>query len=208
MSFPNSLTGYSLELSDTTNPNFVPLSGANSALVKNFGGSLVASVNGGAYAPLGGVSGYPLGVRQIVNSYTGVFASGSVAIPRDNTIPQITEGNLFLTATITPQSATSTLVILVSLMLSPGVPNSYQAALFRDAGVNALGVQATFQASANELGPISMQVVVPSGSVAPSTFTVRAGNSTATALQLNGSAGLQIFGGTASSGITIVEFGV
>ena len=208
MGFPNNLTGYALELSDVTNPNFVPLSGANSALVKNFGGSLVASINGGAYAPLGGTSGYPLGVRQIVNSYTGVVASGSTAMPRDNTIPHITEGNLFLTVSITPQSATSTLVIFVSLMLASGVPNSYQAAVFRDAGVNALGVQASFQANANEMGPISLQLVTPSGSVAPSTFTVRAGCSTATPLQLNGTAGVQQFGGTASSGITIVEFGV
>jgi len=207
MGFPNSLTGYALELSDVTSPNFVALSGPNSALLKNFGGSLVASVNGGAYAPLGGTSGYPLGVRQIVNFTTGVFASGIVSIPRDNTIPQITEGDQFLSVAITPQSATSSLLIFASLMLSPAAPNSYQAALFRDSTANAIGCIGTWGPTALEFNPITLIVVTPSVSVAPTTFRVRAGTSTANTLYFNGNGTPGMLGGSIASGITVAEFG-
>ena len=61
--------------------------------------------------PISGVKGPPgdpgVGLLQTVSYQTGAVATGTTIIPFDDTIPQITEGNEFMTLAITPRSATS-----------------------------------------------------------------------------------------------------
>ena len=52
-------------------------------------------------------------VVQVVNTQTGAVATGTTIMPGDDTIPQITEGNEYLTRTITPTDAANTLLITV-----------------------------------------------------------------------------------------------
>ncbi len=52
-----------------------------------------------------------VGVQQVVVTQTGAVASGTTVIPYDDTIPQNTEGDEYITRSITPKSATSKLVI-------------------------------------------------------------------------------------------------
>ncbi len=53
----------------------------------------------------------PSGVIQVVYSNFSAVATGSTVFPQDDTIPQITEGNGFMSLDITPTSATNRLKI-------------------------------------------------------------------------------------------------
>jgi len=69
-------------------------------------------------------------VKQQVRYQTGEYMSGTGTIPSDDTIPQKSEGNEFMTLAITPTSATSKLVISVNLMVRSSVANHICVALF------------------------------------------------------------------------------
>ena len=77
---------------------------------------------------------------QEVYAFDNTEASTTTAIPRDDTIPQNTEGSEFMTLAITPTSATNILVIDVSCgqcsSTSGGYP--FAGAIFQDSTANAL----------------------------------------------------------------------
>jgi len=160
----------------------------------------------------GGGGGYATGVRQIVSSYTQAVSSTTTVLPADNTIPQNTEGAQFLAVTITPQSATSTLLVTatigaftVSATLTP------VAALFRDSAANAFaaGVQvATSGTSAHMV----LSAAVASSSTASTTFKLRMGPNAAGTLYINGypssPSPLQYFGGVCQTGLVVMEVGL
>jgi hypothetical protein len=151
---------------------------------------------------------YPGGVRQVVSSYTGASASGSTAIPVDNTIPQQTEGTQFLSRAITPQSATSNLLVIVTMNLSCASVATIVSALFRDAGSNAVGANTTVISAINNLGNVTFTTNVASASTSSTTFKVRSGNAAGSTVYLNGSAvTAQYFGGVYYSSIVIIEYG-
>lgn len=161
-------------------------------------------------AAVTGAGIYPSGVRQIVRASTGVFANltPTVSIPRDNTIPQIGEGSQFFSVSITPQSATSILYVFVTAMLSPvGAADAYTGAIFRDAIANAIGSMNTVVLAANETSVMTFFASVVSGSTAATTFQFRASRNSALALALNSQGVNAIFGGSASSGIVVIEAG-
>ena len=146
-------------------------------------------------------------VLQVKNFQTGTLATGTTTIPFDNTIPQITEGTQFLSLAITPISATSKLLIHVSLFFSSSVATYTTVALFQDSTANALAANAMYVDNTSATGPLAapFNYFMTSGTTSSTTFTVRAGGSAASTTTLNGSSGAQIFGGVASSSITITE---
>ncbi|HXJ72736.1 MAG TPA: hypothetical protein VNM37_07775, partial [Candidatus Dormibacteraeota bacterium] len=79
-------------------------------------------------------------VQQVVVTQTGAVATGTTLIPLDDTIPQKTEGDEYMTLAITPKSATSKLVIEITLCASQNIAgsNNVIVALFQDAGNDAL----------------------------------------------------------------------
>ena len=143
-------------------------------------------------------------VLQVVNTQSGVRASGSGTIPFDNTIPQLTEGNEFFTLSITPTSASSKLRIEVLLNLDLNA-NRYIVALFLDSGVNAIAVGGGVYITANWGRQISLSHYMTAGTTSAMTFKVRAGGNDAGTTYLNSTAGGDYFGGTFNSGITITE---
>jgi len=158
----------------------------------------------------GGGGGYATGVRQIVTSFSSAVSSTTNQLPADNTIPQNTEGAQFLTATITPQSATSNLVVIATVgATTPSVLATVTAALFRDASVNAFAAAAEAAHTSSAATPFAMTASVSSGSTAATTFRLRCGMNVAGTLFFNGYSGpTQYFGGVCSSGLTIIEYGV
>lgn len=143
------------------------------------------------------------GVLQIVYNSTSATNSTAVTIPVDDTIPQNTEGAEMLTASITPQSASSNLYIIVSMFVNgPGGGYSTTTALFKDSGADAIAA-----VNVGDNDQRSQQAVIihkiASGSTSSQTFKVRCGSSSGT-FRLNGISG-RLYGGVASSSITIVE---
>jgi hypothetical protein len=146
-------------------------------------------------------------VLQVVNSISSAVDTTTVIIPRDNTIPQITEGGQFLSLAITPKSATSKLLIQGNLWWasSTGASTWTQVALFKVGTADALAANASFMLTSGGGGSSPINYFMTSGTTSSITFTVRAGMETAGTLTVNGSGGLTLFGGTYYSSITITE---
>jgi hypothetical protein len=174
------------------------------------GGIWIVSTGGGGG---GGGGGYATGVRQVVFAQTGTQASGSTQIPFDNTIPQITEGWEVMTATITPQSATSTLYVtgIVNCSASASSQCSVGMALFRDATANSIGGSYAINAIQYALIQITAQARVTSGSTSATTFRMRIGSNpgaSPAATYTNGQQLVgQVFGGVAATTLMIMEVG-
>lgn len=146
-------------------------------------------------------------VVQRVNTQTGTVATGSTVIPYDNTIPQNTEGDQYMSLSITPKSATNYLKIEVVCFLASSVAgNVPTAALFQDTTASALAVGLSQTSFADYIVPIVFTHTMLAGTTSATTFKVRGGGATAGTTTFNGAAGVQYFGGVIASSITITEF--
>lgn len=149
-----------------------------------------------------------VGVQQVVTTSSGAVATGTTTIPFDDTIPQNTEGDEYLTRSITPKSATSKLVIEVELCASTSVISGVIVALFQDSTANALAARYSYLDTAFGRDTITLRHVMTSGTTSATTFKVRAGMDNAGTLTVNGSNAARIFGGVLASSITIYEIGI
>ena len=158
-------------------------------------------------AAVGGLSARQTGeVLQVANFQTGTLATGSTAIPFDNTIPQITEGDEFMSLAFTPTSASSKLKIDVVWQGTNTTVSSHGLviALFMVGTSNALA--ATFNSVANScLSNFVFTHYMTSGTTSAITFKVRAGSSNGGTTSFNGQSGSAYGGGVLASSITISE---
>lgn len=173
----------------------------------------ILKMNSGATAPewVSGVlwSELPDGaVVQVVNTQSGAVATGTTVIPNDDTIPQNTEGDEYITRAITPKATTNKLKIDVVFVGSVDTNNdAFGVALFQDTTANALAfVPSTAMPSAGDMNTVSFTHYMAAGTTSSTTFKVRAGYITGTGtLTFNGSAGGRKAGGVIASSITITE---
>lgn len=198
-----SLTAYAPIFGGTTSTGAVQSGTVGTA------GQVLTSNGAGALptfqAPTGGAGS----VVQEVYTQTGAVASGTTQIPYDNTIPQNTEGDEYMTLAITPTNSSNTLRIeaLINFSNSTGSA-SCCAALFQDSTANALNAVAG--ASSGGAIPSQMKIVheMTAGTTSATTFKVRAGPNAAQTFTFNGSSGAGIFNGVYMSSITITEIAV
>lgn len=146
---------------------------------------------------------------QRVSTQTGTSTTGTTGLPLDDTIPQNTEGDQFMSLAITPQNTTNVLEIRVQVFGSDSAGGSYNAfivALFQDSTANALaamvGGTSPFAASP---GVCTFTYIMTAGTTSSTTFKVRAGDPTGT-FTFNGASGTRLFGGVICSGIQITEY--
>jgi len=145
-------------------------------------------------------------VAQVQNSQTGAVATGTTAMPVDDTVPQQTEGDQYLTKAIQPTSATSLLIIEGVLVLASSTGSALLGiALFQDATAAALAAWRSDQGGAGTARVIPFRHVMVAGTVASTTFKIRAGDNAGGTTTLNGVAGGRIFGGVMASTLTITE---
>ena len=141
-------------------------------------------------------------VVQVVNYQTGANATGTTRIPQDTTIPQITEGDEYMTKAITPTSAVNRLIIDVVFCSSCVSPQAIIVALFMDAVANALSAAAGNCPAIGypEVTPLRHSMVA--GTVSAITFRVHAGTNATETITFNAGG---LFGGVSASSITITE---
>jgi hypothetical protein len=144
-------------------------------------------------------------VVQVVNYQTGAVQTGATVIPNDDTIPQITEGNEYMTLAITPTVATNVLLIDVVAVLANTAAQYFVTALFKDAGVDALAAVATLVTTVDTPIVMYFRHQMIAGGVGATTFRVRCGGSGAGTTTLNGWGGARKYGGVLASSITITE---
>lgn len=141
---------------------------------------------------------------QTVTFSTGAVATGTTTIPLDDTIPQNTEGDQYMSLAITPTSATSLLCIQSTIALSSSAAATMIVALFQDSTANALGVVARVIANGN-LHTLNLTYWMTAGTTSATTFKIRAGGNAAGTTTLNGVSGARLFGGACTSNLSVTE---
>lgn len=144
-------------------------------------------------------------IAQRVSTQTGAVATGTTTIPYDDSIPQSTEGDQYLSQAITPKNASNILVIEADLWLSMTGAGFAAVALFQDSTANALAATAQYQAASGYLGPVRLRHVMTAGTTSATTFKIRAGPESALTMTFNGQAGARKYGGVISSSLSITE---
>jgi len=157
--------------------------------------------SGAAWASVGEASK----VVQMVNAPFASVATGTTTILSDDTIPQITEGDQYMTLAITPNNADNILVIDAVTMLTSSAGGNMVVALFVDSTADALAVASDPILAAQPVVTLCRHKMV-AGSTSALTFRVRAGQGSAATTTFNGSAGGRFWGGRAASSITITEY--
>lgn len=146
-------------------------------------------------------------VVQVVNTQTGAAANGTGTIPFDNTIPQNTEGDEYMTLAITPTNAANKLKVEVVFVFTNSAVVFEIIALFKDSVANALAA-ATGYTSASTAGmTITFTHYMTAGTTSPITFKVRAGGHVPGTTYFNSHSGFVggLFGDVLASSITITE---
>jgi hypothetical protein len=144
-------------------------------------------------------------VAQIANFETGVVATGTTIIPFDDTVPQNTEGDQYMSLAITPMSSTSTLLIEVAAVFAIGTVRTGIMALFQDSTVSALAAVPIEVGVSGDAQTFSMRHKMTSGTTSTTTIKFRAGGAGAGTMTFNGQSSARLLGGVSASSITITE---
>lgn len=187
------------------------------ALVPGNDGSLVVSVGpagskvNGLLLAADGTPSFSMargGIAQIVSAPFGALSTGTTVLPLDDTIPQITEGDQYMSATITPKNAASTLEVSVVFYGACQTSGHVIAALFRDSTANALMAGLAYSNFNATPGLVTFTCIVTAGSTSATTFRVRAGGGSGGTTYFNGTSLLttRVLGGVSGSSITIKEY--
>jgi hypothetical protein len=141
-------------------------------------------------------------VQRVSTQFSGV-ATGNTAIPTDDTIPQSTEGDQYMTQAITPTSAANLLEVdtLANLLSSPAAV--VVMALFQDAGANALA--ANWQLSSTSGFFMTLVHTLLAGTTSATTLRLRIGPGVSQSLYFNGSSASRFLGGVFGSRMAVKE---
>lgn len=144
-------------------------------------------------------------VQEVSALFTAV-ATGTTLLPYDNTIPQNTEGDQYMTLAITPKATTNILEITVSAWLSNSAINNMGVALFQDSTANALAASSATIPSASYVITLPLTHTMAAGTTSATTFKVRIGGNIAGTTTFNGQTGGSIYGAITKSSIIIREY--
>jgi hypothetical protein len=143
---------------------------------------------------------------QVQRTDTGAVATGTTTIPVDDTIPQITEGDQYMSQAITPTSGANVLEAhSLGFVYSTGGGQGAIMALFRDATANALAVSRGWYAAAPSSLMHSVNKSLLASSTAATTLRIRAGTNNAGTNTFNGSASAREYGGVMNSFLQVSE---
>lgn len=146
-------------------------------------------------------------VIQIQRNDTGAVTTGSTVIPIDDTIPQNTEGDQYMTQPITPSSAANVLKVRSCGFFSWSTASAINIvmALFQDATLNAFKAVNFVTQSNVHLNGEQVDHQMLAATSAATTFKIRAGPNSAGTLSFNGNAGARLLGGVLNSYIEVSE---
>lgn len=143
---------------------------------------------------------------QTVHTHTSAVATGTTALPHDDTIPQSGEGVQFLSLAITPSSAANVLDIQARLHVNSDAGSEFiSTALFQDSVANAIAAFMNGIVTASFPAPHLVSAMVLAGLTAATTFKVRSGTNSTSNLTFNGITGARRFGGVGASVLRIQE---
>lgn len=132
---------------------------------------------------------------------------GTTGIPADTTIPQISEGDLYLQGSIVPSNAENLLKIDVCVQGSNTTSARWLTALFQDAGTNALAANQITPSLNSVMNGIYFTHIQKAGTTGKTLFTVRCGNKATDGgtFTINGVDSTMWLGGAIKSRLVITE---
>ncbi len=144
-------------------------------------------------------------VKSVIETTATVF-NVSTQMPRDDSIPQNTEGDEILTVSITPTNTNNILRIAVDTLLgaTASQPVDGSMAIFQDSTAGALAATTTSLA-AGQVDSVSMRHSMIAGTTSSTTFKLRVGPGSIFNVTVNGRNGARLFGGVAITRITVEE---
>lgn len=151
-------------------------------------------------------------IVQKVSAVVTATSTGATNTPFDDTIPQITEGNEFITVTITPINSSNILEIDFDALFGEEANNDSPliVAIHQDATANALYAKPFINGAGSatqDYYPVTGKYRMVAGTTSATTFRLRAGFVTGT-VRINGSGGGRKLGGAISSYLTVTEIAV
>ncbi len=191
------VSGQSDVVADSSTDTLTLVAGTNITLTTNAGtDAITITASGGGSGAL----------VQRKGNQTGGTISCSTALPYDDTIPQITEGDQVLSQAFVPTDAANILWIDVTVFGSVSGADYMIAALFQDSTANALAADAMYVDTGTAVGIVHFRHKMTAGTAGTTTFTVRAGRPGGASFLLNGrTSDGRKFGGVAVSSISIDE---
>lgn len=143
---------------------------------------------------------------QRVGNLMTLNESGTTAIPFDNTKPQKTEGDQYLSQEIIPKSASSILEVEILLTVAANASHHITGALFRDDTADCVASTVISVPASDRLSTLSLKYFVVSGSTSATTFNFRAGVDVSGTCYVNSISTTSLFNGTCTSYIFIKEW--
>lgn len=167
-------------------------------------GNWTAPTRSGFHYPGGPVPGQ---VVQSACKSDGAVATGTTTLPLDDSIPQNTEGDEYMTQAITPTSGMNVFEIEhqgnYAFSSSSG---SMSVALFQSTSADAIAAaHISRNAGADSIAAGALRHRMKSGTTLAITFQIRAGSTAAGTTTFNGQAGARTFGGVGISTLVIRE---
>lgn len=141
-------------------------------------------------------------VLQMKEAQSNAASAITTVMPYDNSIPQNTEGDEYLTLSITPGSATNVLYIEANVWV--GGDRSC-AALFQDDIADALQAGSISPAGASDEGVIPFLYKMTAGTTSAITFKLRVGPGGSGTAQISGNGSGRLFGGIQYNTLRITE---
>lgn len=144
-------------------------------------------------------------IKNTVFVETTATATGTGTIPLDNTRPQNTEGDEYMSASIVPTNVNNRITIETILFYSNSSALQQTTALFQDTTADALKSVGVLQNGADAVMQAVLDHNMKAGTTSYTTFKVRSGGNVAGTTRINGQGGAQVYNGAAVSYIKITE---
>lgn len=143
-------------------------------------------------------------VQTVRTDFTEV-ATGTTTIPSDDSIPQNTEGDEYMTRAVTPSSAANMLRVEAQASLSNGASVQILAALFQDSTADALAAVKQNAPGTAQVVECRLAHVRIAGTTSVTTFKMRGGAAGAGTTTFNGESTGRLFGGVMNSFMAVDE---
>ncbi|MFT4115415.1 hypothetical protein [Bradyrhizobium sp.] len=135
---------------------------------------------------------------------TGAMATGSTAVPTDNTIPQNNEGDQYMAVTVTPFSPINLARVRSQGIFAVTATVALGVSLYRDSTANALVSVCLSEPLASGVMLATLDYAAQFVSAGGTAFKIRAGGSSGTTT-FNGSGGGALYGGVFNSFLEVQE---
>jgi hypothetical protein len=134
-------------------------------------------------------------------------STGTTTVPNDNTVPQNTEGDQYMTQAITPVSAANILKIVIdNALFSTTTAGGFGISVFQDSTASALFCHLNQNQIASNATAYRMDCYMTAGTTSSTTFNVRAGLSATNTTTFGGVANTDFYGGKIVATLTIEEY--